>query len=124
MKTYSYLTMLYICTTTIGCMHIPESYNKIDYEKIQYITTKRNIIPTFLSTDTFYIYAEDENQMTSLIGEFFLQEDTLCFADIGLTSVFCYDLEGKYIGNHLSQGRGPQELIQLDIVAPCSVKWI
>ena len=57
--------------------------------------------------------------MTSLIGEFFLQEDTLCFADRALTSVFCYDLNGKYIKSHLSQGRGPQELIQLDIVAPC-----
>lgn len=116
MKTYSYLTMLYICTTTIGCMHIPESYNKIDYEKIQYITTKRNIIPTFLSTDTFYIYAEDENQMTSMEGDFFLQNDTLYFADPALSSIFCYDLNGKYINSHLSRGRGPQEILGLNVI--------
>ena len=97
-------------------MQIPEGNNKIDYESLTYIKSKKPVSPEPLAIDTFYIYAEDENQMTSLIGEFFLQEDTLCFADAGLASIFCYDLEGKYIENHLSRGRGPQEILGLNII--------
>lgn len=119
MKTYLLVSEIIISIGIWGCMQIPEGNNKIDYEALTYIKSEKPVSPEPLAIDTFYIYAEDENQMTSLIGEFFLQEDTLCFADIGLTSVFCYDLNGKYIKSHLSQGRGPQELIQLDIVAPC-----
>ena len=118
MKTYLLVSEIIISIGIWGCMQIPEGNNKIDYEALTYIKSGKPVSPEPLAIDTFYIYAEDENQMTSLIGEFFLQEDTLCFADRALTSVFCYDLNGKYIKSHLSQGRGPQELTKLDIVAP------
>lgn len=116
MKTYLLVSEIIISIGIWGCMQIPEGNNKIDYESLIYIKSKKPVSPEPLAIDTFYIYAEDENQMTSLIGEFFLQEDTLCFADAGLASIFCYDLEGKYIENHLSRGRGPQEILGLNII--------
>ena len=87
MKTYLLVSEIIISIGIWGCMQIPEGNNKIDYEALTYIKSEKPVSPEPLAIDTFYIYAEDENQMTSLIGEFFLQEDTLCFADIGLTSV-------------------------------------
>lgn len=116
MKTYLLVSEIIISIGIWGCMQIPEGNNKIDYEALTYIKSKQPVSPETLAIDTFYICAEDENQMTSLIGEFFLQEDTLCFADAGLASIFCYDLEGKYIENHLSRGRGPQEILGLNII--------
>lgn len=116
MKTYLLVSEIIISIGIWGCMQIPEGNNKIDYEALTYIKSEKPVSPEPLAIDTFYICAEDENQMTSLIGEFFLQEDTLCFADAGLASIFCYDLEGKYIENHLSRGRGPQEILGLNII--------
>ena len=48
--------------------------------------------------------------MTSLLGSFLFLGDTLCFADREQSTLFLYDRDGRFLGTHLSYGRGPQEI--------------
>lgn len=107
-----------------GCSSIPDANNKIDYKHIPYVSNESDCKIESLALDTIFISSENENDMTSLDGVYFMKKDTICFADRQLASVFCYDTSGKFLRTHLSLGRGPNEIFGLYSITPSEEGYI
>ena len=104
---YSCLLLVFL----INCKsNIPEARNKTDYSQITHYSSRSAHPISSVNFDTIRIDAGNENEMTSLLGSFLFLGDTLCFADREQSTLFLYDRDGRFLGTHLSYGRGPQEI--------------
>lgn len=68
---------------------------------------QKNIVYTSLSLDTLRLDA----QYTSMAGQWHLKDSLLCFVDRFAVGVKEYNLDGKFVGEHIRQGKGPDEVI-------------
>ncbi len=113
---YLYYSVLF--SILLGCHKPPESKNKIEYHNIPNLSLSSNQVGKELILDTIFICTDNENELTSMEGIFFLQKDTIYFADKQLATIFLYDLKGKFIKTYLSRGKGPNEILGLNTITP------
>ena len=113
MKKRIILSTILIPVFMISCKNkIPESFGWYDYERIPVVSMEKE--KDFIKDkETIRIKTDFNVVMNSMIGRFFLKEDTLCFADEGATSIIQYDLSGKYLRNAVNKGRSRSEIINL-----------
>ena len=92
--------VLFLCLIISACNTIGrngENHNNIDENN-----TKQ------LYADSLYIDAYN----TSLAGQWLIKDSILYFVDKYIVGIKLYDLDGQYIGEEVTQGRGPNEMIQ------------
>ncbi len=104
---------LFIAIMIIGCQsEVPCNFNVIDYGKVPFQGCKA-LECEELEYDTIYINSIDGEALSSMIGNFFVHGDKICFADDELSTILTYDTLGRHIKNYLSFGRGPKEIMGL-----------
>ncbi len=74
---------------------------------------KENIICTSLVCDTLRLDA----QYTSLSGQWHMKDDIICFVDEYAVGVKEYDHKGHFIGEHIRQGKGPDEVLAASFIS-------
>lgn len=108
------LKRLFYCLTILLCLcsckyKVPETYAWDDYTFLPIISMEKDSLD-ISESDTFFIKTDFNEVMNSLVGHFFLKEDTFCFADEGTGSIFAYDITGKYIKTLVTTGRSKNEV--------------
>ena len=68
---------------------------------------KEDISVTSLSFDTLRLDA----RYSSMEGRWFVSDSSIFFVDKYVVGVSEYDLDGKFMGSHIRQGNGPNEMI-------------
>ncbi len=107
-----YITLLFFasCTTDIA-----ENINKIDYSKIEHNSSREANLISSVELERIQLeQGTNENNFTTMSGEFLMKGDTILFADRGVTRIFMYHLNGKRVGHSLTKGRGPNDIISLE----------
>lgn len=84
-----------------GCGGSDDPYNGLERFGEEDITC------TSLEFDTLRLDA----QYTSLSGQWHIKDSLLCFVDEYAVGVKEYDLDGEFVGEHIRQGKGPDEVI-------------
>ena len=82
-----------------GCNRFESEYDGLPHKGI------KNISITSIKADTLTI----DGSSISLDGKWILHKGRLYFIDYSLVGVREYDLDGNFIGRHISKGRGPNE---------------
>lgn len=67
----------------------------------------KSVVYTSVKVDTLRFGA----QHTSLEGQWLMRDSILYFIDRYVVGVKAYSLEGEYLGEHIKQGRGPDEVL-------------
>lgn len=111
-KINSILSLLFVIAMVACHSNIPCSDNCIDYGAIQYRGAKL-LKNDGVEYDTIYINSIEGDALSSMIGNFFVHRDKICFADDELSTILTYDTLGRHIKNYLSFGRGPKEILGL-----------
>ena len=93
---YILLTIMFLI---ISCKKNNETNNKT-------IKGKKHLTLNKIDLDTIKVDASN----TSCMGTFFMENGNIIFADIAFSSLYYYNLEGKYIKRFLGKGRGPKEI--------------
>ncbi|MGM9738756.1 MAG: DUF1573 domain-containing protein [Candidatus Cryptobacteroides sp.] len=76
------------------------------YDGIPHLGEK-NVSLTYVQSDTLRI----DGRFTSLSGEWFIRDSVLLFIDRYSVGVKEFTFDGQFTGEHIRQGRGPDELI-------------
>lgn len=76
------------------------------YDSVEHFG-KENIVRTSLVFDTLRLDA----QYTSLSGQWHMKDSLLCFVDEYAVGIKEYDLSGHFMGEHIRQGKGPEEVL-------------
>ena len=84
-----------------GCGGSDDPYNGLER------LGEEDITCTSLEFDTLRLDA----QYTSLSGQWHIKDSLLCFVDEYAVGVKEYDLDGKFVGEHIRQGKGPDEVV-------------
>lgn len=113
MNRFIYLLLFLII---MGCEEIPESRYKFNYSEIPNFS-RNGTIRQSLIFDSIPIYMGGDN-MTSMEGIFFMQKDSIYFGDRQLATVFVYDTTGQFITTRTRQGKGPGEILGLNVISP------
>lgn len=96
-----------------SCYKVPEASTTMDFETIPYrceITGGLNVS----AVDTINIDVDFDNLICSMNGNFFIKDDSLYFADKNINEILQFDSNGKYTGNKIRRGRGPNELTEVN----------
>lgn len=83
----------------------------IDYSKVKNNSRSTAPVNERLDIETIRIYTGEEESLCSMVGDFVIKKDSLCFADREATSLIYYDVNGKYLQRRLAEGRGPSEIL-------------
>lgn len=92
----------------LGC-NTPKEFNSEEFYNTTDLLKKENILYKTFSLDTLKI----SNIETSYVGQFSIFNDTIYFADERFAYVFLFDKNGKFIGQHIGKGAGPNEILGL-----------
>ncbi len=84
-----------------GCGKSDDPYADLEHRG------KENVTFTSVVFDTLRLDA----QYTSLSGQWHMKDSLLCFVDEYAVGVKEYDLDGIFVGEHIRQGKGPDEVI-------------
>lgn len=82
------------------------------YDGVETYGTK-NITIVSLPFDTMRVDAK----YTSLSGQWHIKDSVLCFVDEYAVGVKEYDLDGNFIGEHIRQGKGPNEVLAASFIS-------
>lgn len=93
-------TLATLCSVS-SCHNEPGPYDGIVARGAKKITINS------LTFDTLRVDAK----YTSLSGQWHMKDSILCFVDEYAVGVKEYDLEGNFLGDHIRQGNGPDEVI-------------
>ena len=97
----------------IGCKGNQNSKKSVtDYSSIPNFSTKEIRVDQLMGIDSLKI----NGKKMSMVGNFFIHQDSLYFADCILASVLVYDKDGHYVRSIYKKGRGPMELSGLDVM--------
>lgn len=69
---------------------------------------KENVRYTSIYADTLLLDAS----MTSLVGQWHMADEKILFFDEHVVGAVEYSLTGEYVDHHISEGRGPDEMIE------------
>lgn len=86
---------------------------RINYDSLKNMTVSRvrEFLPSF---DTIRFFAGESEALSSMAGFFFLQGDTIGFADRQLVAILQYDTAGRFIKTELRRGKGPNEVLGME----------
>ncbi len=113
MRRINLISFLLFMVVMVACLsNIPCNNSCVDYGAIQYQGAKL-LKNRGLEYDTIYINSIEGDALSSMIGNFFVHDGKICFADNELSTILTYDTLGRHIKNYLSFGRGPQEIMGL-----------
>lgn len=97
----------------IGCKANQNSKKSVtDYSSIPNFSTKEIRVDQLIGMDSLKI----DGKKMSMVGNFFIHQDSLYFADCILASVLVYDKDARYVRSIYRKGRGPKELRGLDVM--------
>ncbi len=82
------------------------------YDGVNTFGSKSITINT-LAFDTLRIDA----RYTSLSGQWHIKDSLLCFVDEYAVGVKEYDLDGHFVGEHIRQGKGPDEVLSASFIS-------
>lgn len=98
----------------VGCKKegIPARY-AISYDNLKNVA-KNRLMPFKPEFNTIRIFAGEGKSLSSMSGYFFLQEDTIAFADRQLVAILQYDSTGRFLKTGLKRGKGPDEILGIE----------
>lgn len=101
LRTKLFSMMAVILFAVSSCHHESSEYDDVpNYGQ-------RNVTITSATFDTLRLDASH----TSLSGQWHMKDSLLCFVDEYVVGVKEYDLAGDYVGEHIRQGNGPNEIL-------------